>query len=602
MRRPFVTYIAVAVIVALLTVFLGLQYSWLEKASAAEREKMHRRVEQDTKRFAEDFNKEVQAAFFNFQAEPAALESGDASGLAERFDYWKQNTEFPGLIKEIDYVSNSPGKPVLRFDPENRTFVQNGDDPKLTSIIEKIRAEKRAPSILENDLALAVPIRGSEKMVETVVIRRETDLSEKPVMELPPPVGSVIVMLDEKVVKDSLVPNLAARYFQPNEFSVAINDRAGEIVYKNADIAESPDAAAPLFDLTPDNMIFFSNRNMLPRKTAHNGSVIYDQRIESRTFTAKADESEGGADETFKIEMKEGGGQRRTAVISATSGSSPWTLNVQHVAGSIDKYIDQERTKSFLIGLGIYVLLVGAILAIVISAMRSRAYAQRQIDFVSSVSHEFRTPLAVIYSAGENLADGVAKDSSQVSRYGDLIKGEGKKLSGMVEQILEFAGARSGRKKYNFGETDMAEVVRSALAECRPQIDKAGFEIETDISKQLPAVKADAESLVTAIKNLIQNAVKYSNGSRKIMVAAVNGGGSIRLTVEDQGIGIAASEQKQIFEPFYRSKDVVDAQIHGSGLGLSMVKEIAEAHGGAVTVSSELGKGSKFTIEIPVAR
>ena len=602
MRRPFVTYIAVAVIVALLTVFLGLQYSWLEKASAAEREKMHRRVEQDTKRFAEDFNKEVQAAFFNFQAEPAALESGDASGLAERFDYWKQNTEFPGLIKEIDYVSNSPGRPFLRFDPESRTFVQNGDDPELTSIIEKIRGEKRAPSILENDLALAVPIRGSEKMVETVVIRRETDLSEKPVMELPPPVGSVIVMLDEKVLKDSLVPNLAARYFQPNEFSVAINDRAGEIVYKNADIAESPDAAAPLFDLTPDNMIFFSNRNMLPRKTAHNGSVIYDQRIESRTFTAKADESEGGADETFKIEMKEGGGQRRTAVISATSGSSPWTLNVQHVAGSIDKYIDQERTKSFLIGLGIYVVLVGAILAIVISAMRSRAYAQRQIDFVSSVSHEFRTPLAVIYSAGENLADGVAKDSSQVSRYGDLIKGEGKKLSGMVEQILEFAGARSGRKKYNFGETDMAEVVRSALAECRPQIDKAGFEIETDISKQLPAVKADAESLVTAIKNLIQNAVKYSNGSRKIMVAAVNGGGSIRLTVEDQGIGIAASEQKQIFEPFYRSKDVVDAQIHGSGLGLSMVKEIAEAHGGAVTVSSELGKGSKFTIEIPVAR
>ena len=602
MRRPFVTYIAVAVIVALLTVFLGLQYSWLEKASAAEREKMHRRVEQDTKRFAEDFNKEVQAAFFNFQAEPAALESGDASGLAERFDYWKQNTEFPGLIKEIDYVSNSPGKPVLRFDPENRTFVQNGDDPKLTSIIEKIRGEKRAPSILENDLALAVPIRGSEKMVETVVIRRETDLSEKPVMELPPPVGSVIVMLDEKVLKDSLVPNLAARYFQPNEFSVAINDRAGEIVYKNADIAESPDAAAPLFDLTPDNMIFFSNRNMLPRKTAHNGSVIYDQRIESRTFTAKADESEGGADETFKIEMKEGGGQRRTAVISATSGSSPWTLNVQHVAGSIDKYIDQERTKSFLIGLGIYVLLVGAILAIVISAMRSRAYAQRQIDFVSSVSHEFRTPLAVIYSAGENLADGVAKDSSQVSRYGDLIKGEGKKLSGMVEQILEFAGARSGKKKYNFGETDITEVVRSALAECRPQIDKAGFEIETDISKQLPAVKADAESLVTAIKNLIQNAVKYSNGSRKIRVVAENGGGSIRLTIEDQGIGIAASEQKQIFEPFYRSKDVVDAQIHGSGLGLSMVKEIAEAHGGAVTVSSELGKGSKFTIEIPVAR
>ena len=280
----------------------------------------------------------------------------------------------------------------------------------------------------------------------------------------------------------------------------------------------------------------------------------------------------------------------------------PWTLQVQHSSGSLDASIANTLRRNLAVGFGILFLLAAAVIAIIFSAHRAKMLARRQIEFVSSVSHEFRTPLAVIYSAGENLADGVAKEDSQVLRYGDLIKGEGKKLSGMVEQILEFAGARSGKKKYNFGETDITEVVRSALAECRPQIDKAGFEIETDISTQLPAVNADAESLVTAIKNLIQNAVKYSNGSRKIRVVAENGGGSIRLTIEDQGIGIAASEQKQIFEPFYRSKDVVDAQIHGSGLGLSMVKEIAEAHGGAVTVSSELGKGSKFTIEIPVSR
>jgi len=231
--------------------------------------------------------------------------------------------------------------------------------------------------------------------------------------------------------------------------------------------------------------------------------------------------------------------------------------------------------------------------------MRSKRFAQRQIDFVSSVSHEFRTPLAVIYTAGENLADGVASDAEQVSRYGDLIKGEGKKLSGMVEQILEFAGARAGKKKYNFADADPGEVAEDAIRECLPTLEGKRFEVEKNIARDLPAISMDREALSRAIQNLIQNSIKYSDGSRWLRVTAENGNGTIKISIEDRGIGIADREKKKIFEPFYRAKDVVDAQIHGNGLGLSLVKEIAEAHGGTVTVVSAPGKGSKFTIELP---
>ena len=114
-----------------------------------------------------------------------------------------------------------------------------------------------------------------------------------------------------------------------------------------------------------------------------------------------------------------------------------------------------------------------------------------------------------------------------------------------------------------------------------------------------PVVDVDRMALSQALQNLILNSIKYSNGDPWMRISAENGGSTVKLTVEDRGIGISKNDLRQIFEPFYRAKEVVDAQIHGNGLGLSLVKQIAEAHGGRVTAVSEAGKGSRFTIEIP---
>jgi signal transduction histidine kinase len=355
-----------------------------------------------------------------------------------------------------------------------------------------------------------------------------------------------------------------------------------------------------MFDLSPENMLFFTTRDAAPKTEERKADVVIDQRVESHTFT-RTDNVEGKSG-TFNLQLRtpREKGRMRTSMVAGTSGEpEPWRLRVQHVSGSIDTFVQGERNKSFLIGLGVYLLLVGGIVAILLSAMRSRAFARRQIDFVSSVSHEFRTPLAVIYTAGENLADGVAKEENQVSRYGELIKGEGKKLSAMVEQILEFAGANSGKQKYRFSSTDVHEVVKDALNECRPLIDSGGFDVETDVQTDLPSVNADRScSLECDSKS-----DRELDQIRQWFEVDSHHGEERRRENKDRSRGQRHRDRRadlrQIFEPFYRSKEVVDAQISGNGLGLNLVKKIVEAHDGSISVESTPGVGSTFTIELP---
>lgn len=603
MKRSWFSILTVAGVVGLLTLFLGLQYRWLTEVSDAERERMHKRAEMDSHRLVEDFNREMQAAFYNFQTDAEVWKKENWNEFNERYDFWKGRTAYPELIRDI-YFLGSDGAKRLKYDVAKRAFEPSEPNETLDQLRTRLSSND-VRSFYPDSYALVAPIYDDEKnRVDHIVVTR-SPLPGKgagtPFVQVPDRFGWLVVLLNDGVIKQRILPELATKYFPEGDYKVAVVDEGAQPVFATQNVTE-PEVKLPIFDMSPDNMMFF--RSAMPKGPGEEGhDVVINQRVESQTLSrVVSDKPTNG--QLFEFKMKEaGGGSRpRVATMTATTAgaSEPWTLEVQHAAGSIDAFVRAERNKSFAIGLGIYILLVGAILAIILSSLRSKRFAQRQIDFVSSVSHEFRTPLAVIYSAGENLADGVAKEDAQVARYGELIKGEGKKLSGMVEQILEFAGANSGRRNFKFAATDVRDLVRDAVHECGPLIESGGFTIEEEVQDGLPSISADRSAMSSAIQNLIANSVKYSNGSKWIRVSAVNGGGSVKIAVEDRGIGIAGDELRHVFEPFYRGKEVVDSQIHGNGLGLNLVQKIVDAHGGRVTAESRPGEGSTFTIELPV--
>jgi signal transduction histidine kinase len=282
-----------------------------------------------------------------------------------------------------------------------------------------------------------------------------------------------------------------------------------------------------------------------------------------------------------------------------------WEMEIQHRAGSLEAALTEARNRNLAISFSILLLLAGSVFSIVISTRRAHRLAQQQIEFVAAVTHELRTPLAVIHSAGQNLADGVIKGGEQTARYGALISKESRRLAGMIEQVLEFASEPSRREPLELKPQSVADLIDNALAATQPLIREGQFQVEKEIEADLPAVMANEPALRRALQNLLDNAMKYSGSSRWIAVRArkVQGrkGMEIEIGVEDHGIGIPPNEVVRIFEPFFRGKEVTTTSIHGNGLGLSLVKSIVTAHRGRIGVDSRMGRGTYISLHLPAA-
>jgi signal transduction histidine kinase len=246
------------------------------------------------------------------------------------------------------------------------------------------------------------------------------------------------------------------------------------------------------------------------------------------------------------------------------------------------------------------VLMVGGIWLTYRNVSREMNLARLKSDFVANVSHELRTPLALIRLYAETLELGRLTAKEKYQEYFRIIREESERLTALINNILDFSRIEAGRKEYEFKETNLADLVRSTLDSYRFQIEQNGFAFEENISGDIPPVIVDREAIARSLLNLVNNALKYSKDQKYIGVSLYRANSRVNLEVRDHGIGIAANEQEKIFEKFYRCGDPLVHNIKGSGLGLSLVRHIARAHGGEVLVESTPEKGSKFTIALPL--
>jgi len=259
-------------------------------------------------------------------------------------------------------------------------------------------------------------------------------------------------------------------------------------------------------------------------------------------------------------------------------------------------------------------LIVGFMFALFLGSLATWAFeknnmhskmqvAKLQMDFVASISHELRTPITIIICAGDNVRGGFTANRAESEQQGNIIVDQAVQLAGLVDQVLLFAST-ADKPHYTLRPVQVSDILASAIKNSAMALHKSDFAIEQSIEPGLPQVVGDLSAISLSLQNLIVNAVKYSAGNPRIRLIAriedpLAERKEVRISVEDHGRGITSSDLPRIFEPFYRSPQVVAAHIRGTGLGLSNAKTLIEAIGGRLSVVSEVGVGSTFTVHLP---
>ena len=280
-----------------------------------------------------------------------------------------------------------------------------------------------------------------------------------------------------------------------------------------------------------------------------------------------------------------------------------WHISLQGDFASPEKWARANFAYNMTLSAVLAAVLLGGIALTIRTALREMKLSAMKNEFVSNVSHELRTPLSSIRVFGEFMRRGRVKDQEKVREYGSYIETESRRLTQLINNILDVSRIESGRKVYIFEDADLEEILAGTLATFTVRLRDKGFDVSyMGPDEPLPEIEVDPNAIDRAVANLLDNAVKYSDGDRAIQVTLDRTNGEAIISVTDHGIGIPRDEQEKIFERFHRVSTGLVHDVKGSGLGLSLVRHIAEAHGGTVTVESEIGTGSTFTIHLPLTR
>ncbi|HEV7966089.1 MAG TPA: HAMP domain-containing sensor histidine kinase [Candidatus Acidoferrales bacterium] len=563
-KRFGVEMFAVIVMIAVVSILSVYQYRWTGEISRTEQARLKSSLATSVRNFDQEFSYDFQQLCETFELDPEAKASAIESHVARQQESWTRRSSHaeivgglyiwkPGSSSEADLESLSPRDD--RFQDENwpsdldslhRFLMERG------RFLSSVRDDREAvyypwtffadaPALVRPIFQIAPRAHDSGSGVHTI--------------------GVLIIALNREYLERVYLPDLVGRHFgAPGQRNFVVSVRTVETPYRTIYLSDanfpivtsSADAAVNLFDLVGDEA----------RRRGH-------------------------------------------PPLQASAPGEQWQLVAQHPTGSLEQAVASWRRRNLAISLGLLAILAGSMALIVSVARRSKALAKMQMEFVAGVSHELCTPLAVINTAAENLADGIVENTEQMQEYGGLIRAQGRRLGRLVDEVLLFTAGRFGLSGYDLEPVDVAPIVTQSLSTSAAKLHDAGFIVSKEIDDNLPPIVADPSAVVTCIENLVSNAIKYSNSSKRIAIHAYEAASDtkpeVRIGVEDQGIGISSADLAHIFEPFYRVQSVRDNQIRGVGLGLYLVKRMMEDMGGRVSVTSEVGRGTAVVLHFPVA-
>ncbi len=602
--------------------------------SDATREQMLSTLHVSLMSFRQDFSRELGAAAVEIRRITDNNSAMNSAELNEQFRHLQQTAAHPNLVSHIYLWDDPTHQKPLRFDPASGQFERTAwpaeFDPMQQRLLE-ITAAHHPQAVGPEDhqahhhysefgpprnfdghgrqgIGTRAGMRGRMRMQEMVPwaidqtipaivypVRRHSSSSE-PVNRAD--VTWLVIQLNPSVLQKEIFPELEQKFFgnsSGTDYYVtvrAVGNDVERVVYSTG-----PGSGED------KNLPVDASVNLFGPPFGHGGPPDAGMEFFSSPARPRADHAQQ-SDEQHMAALER---LPRFDPFHYAESHGMWQVTATHKSGSVEAAVGALRRRNLMASFGVLGVLAITMGLIVVASQRARRLARLQMDFVAGVSHELRTPLAVISSAAENIAHGVVEDKQQLVRYGNTIVKQSRQLTQLVEQVLLFAATQQPQRRLGHGRANIPEVIDSALEGTSSEVAAAGFTVERRIESGLPAVAADFTALVRSLQNLITNAVKYGGENRwlRISASAVKGNGRVEeviLTVEDKGIGIDKDEIKQIFEPFYRSPAISESGIHGTGLGLPLARTIVEAMGGRITASSELGKGSAFSIHLPVTQ
>ncbi len=280
-----------------------------------------------------------------------------------------------------------------------------------------------------------------------------------------------------------------------------------------------------------------------------------------------------------------------------------WRVNVTLVsAEELTAAVARRRSLEMaLVGLSWLVVIAGLIVVFV-AVSRERKLSNLKSDFVANVSHELKTPLSLVRMFGELLQSGRVENDEKRQQYLQIIVSESERLAALIENVLDFAKVERGKAAYEFNVAQVGDVVTRAVEACRVRAQRDQVELVLELGPGLPSAELDERAVEIAIFNLVDNALKYAPDGRRIVIGVRHEVSHVEIRVVDEGPGIPPEDRKRIFDRFVRGRGATNKQVRGSGIGLALVKHIAEAHGGRAWVEPASPKGSAFVITLNAER